>query len=141
MVKKYWLIFTNGLLWSLAGYNIVRIGIKAAVADGRAVWLWCWLVFSAFGAMFTRMVGKNSRRILAMEGSRAWLHRFLTLKGYLIIAFMMTLGIALRRFSTLPDAFFAFFYTGLGSALALAGILFLMKGLRLHIIEIYEREN
>lgn len=47
---------------------------------------------------------------------------FLTLKGYLIIAFMMTMGITLRRLGTIPEHFFAFFYTGLGSALFIAGL-------------------
>lgn len=46
------------------------------------------------------------------------LYKFLTLKGYLIIAFMMTLGFTLRGIGKLPDSYFAFFYTGLGSALA-----------------------
>lgn len=128
MVRKHWLIITNGILWLAAGFNIARIGVRAAIADGSSVWLWFIPVFLAFGAMFNRMVGKNTRRIMSMEG-KAPLYKFLTLKGYLIIAFMMTLGITLRGIGKLPDSFFAFFYTGLGSALSLAGILFLFKGL------------
>lgn len=127
MVRKNWLIITNGLLWFAAGFNIARIGVRAAITDGSSMWLWCIPVFAAFGAMFTKMVRKNTKRILAME-EKAPLYRFLTLKGYLIIAFMMTLGFTLRGIGRLPDSFFAFFYTGLGSALALAGILFLLKG-------------
>ena len=128
MVKKHWLILTNGILWFAAGFNIARIGVRAALADASSVWLWFIPVFVAFGTMFTRMVGKNTRRIMSMD-EKAPLYKFLTLKGYLIIAFMMTLGFALRGIGKLPDSFFAFFYTGLGSALALAGVLFLLKGL------------
>ena len=43
------------------------------------------------------------------------------------MAFMMTLGITLRRFGGLPEFFFAFFYTGLGTALSVAGIRFLIR--------------
>lgn len=129
MVRKHWLILTNGILWFAAGFNIARIGVRAAIADASSVWLWFIPVFLAFGAMFTRMVGKNTGRIMSMEGEKAPLYKFLTLKGYLIIAFMMTLGFTLRGIGKLPDSFFAFFYTGLGSALSLAGILFLLKGL------------
>lgn len=127
MVRKHWLIITNGILWLVAGFNIARIGVRAAFADASNVWLWFIPVFVAFGAMFTRMVRKNTRRIMSME-KKVPLYKFLTLKGYLIIAFMMTLGFTLRGIGKLPDSFFAFFYTGLGCALSLAGVLFLLKG-------------
>ena len=43
------------------------------------------------------------------------------------MAFMMTMGISLRKFSLVPIDFIAFFYTGLGASLLLAGILFLRQ--------------
>lgn len=48
------------------------------------------------------------------------------LKSYLIMAFMMGGGIWLRPSGLVPDTFIAVFYTGLGCALALAGVLFWM---------------
>ena len=41
------------------------------------------------------------------------------------MVFMIGLGIALRSTGIAPDRFIAVFYTGLGSALTLAGILFI----------------
>ena len=49
---------------------------------------------------------------------------FFDLKAYLIMAVMMGGGIGLRFSGLLPEIFIAVFYTGLGCALALAGILF-----------------
>ena len=46
------------------------------------------------------------------------------MKSYLIMAFMMSGGIWLRSSRFAPDVFIAVFYTGLGCALALAGVLF-----------------
>lgn len=123
MVRKPWLIVANALLWMMAGFNIARIGVKCALSVGTAVWLWGILVFAAFFTMFHRIIGKNTKRILAMEEPKAPLYKFLTLKGYLIIAFMITLGFTLRGLGTIPDGFFAFFYSGLGTALFLAGFL------------------
>lgn len=40
------------------------------------------------------------------------------------MAFMMGGGIWLRYSGLVPDTFIAFFYTGLGLALALAGVVF-----------------
>ena len=40
------------------------------------------------------------------------------------MAFMITFGITIRATNLAPERFIAVFYTGLGSALALAGLLF-----------------
>ena len=61
-----------------------------------------------------------------MDGERLNFLRFLDLKGYLIMAFMMSFGFGLRLTGLIPNWFFAFFYTGLGCALALAGASFLL---------------
>ena len=122
MVKKNWLIVINDLLWMVAGMNIANIGVKSILAIDSLVWLLCVPVFAVFATMFFRIISKNCERILSMEGEKAKIYKFLTLKGYLIIAFMMTMGITLRRLGTIPEHFFAFFYTGLGSALFIAGL-------------------
>ena len=50
-----------------------------------------------------------------------------SLKGYLIIAFMITLGITMKYIPGLPESFFAWFHTGLGAGLLSAGIRFLIR--------------
>lgn len=60
----------------------------------------------------------KKRTLLAVAGC--------VLKSYLIMAFMMGGGIWLRSSGLVPDTFIAVFYTGLGCALALAGVLFWM---------------
>lgn len=50
-----------------------------------------------------------------------------SLKGYLIIAFMITLGISLKYIPGIPASFFAWFYMGLGPGLLSAGIRFLIR--------------
>jgi len=127
MVRKHWLIVANAILWMLAGFNIARIGIKCALQVHSLVYLWAIPVFVAFFTMFHRIISKNTTRINSIIDEKAPLYRFLTIKGYLIIAFMMTLGITLRSLGTIPDGFFAFFYSGLGIALFTAGMISLMK--------------
>ena len=56
--------------------------------------------------------------------------RFFDVKGYIIMAVMMGGGISLRSFGIVPTWFVAFFYTGLGIALALAGVGFLVHFIR-----------
>lgn len=50
---------------------------------------------------------------------------FFDLKAYIIMACMMGGGIGFRAAGIFPDAFVAFFYSGVGCALALAGVIFL----------------
>ena len=74
--------------------------------------------------MFFSMSQKHTKRILAYEDKRPFWN-FFDAKSYLIMVFMMSMGIGLRASGKIPDFFIAFFYTGLGLALALAGIIFI----------------
>jgi len=49
------------------------------------------------------------------------------LKAYIIMAIMMGGGIGLRAAHIVPEVFIAFFYSGLGCALALAGVVFVIN--------------
>lgn len=51
-------------------------------------------------------------------------YRVIDLKAYLIMTCMMSGGIGFRASGIFPDIFVAFFYSGLGCALALAGVVF-----------------
>lgn len=132
-MKKENLIIVAGVVWLLAGMNVALIGVRTAVEmSGAAIGVVVALVvgavavFFAFHAIFGTIVLKNARRIRGLGGERLSFLRFLDLKGYLIMAFMMSFGFGLRLTGLIPNWFFAFFYTGLGSALALAGASFLM---------------
>lgn len=130
-VKKEVLLIIAGALWAAAGINILRIGIASYIASSGSVkvyflllmMLLSALILAGFIAMFMRVVRKNTRRILSYPEKKT-IFAFLDLKGYLLMAFMMGLGITLRLINLLPVEFFAVFYTGLGTALTLSGALF-----------------
>lgn len=71
-----------------------------------------------------RLVGKHTRRILGYWEDRQFFLRFFDKKSFLIMAGMMSLGMFLRVSGLAPDPFLAVFYSGLGAALLLAGLLF-----------------
>ena len=132
-MKKENLITVAGVVWLLAGANVALIGVRSAVEmSGTAVGVVVALVvgavaaFFAFHAMFGTIVLKNAQRIRGLDGEHLNFLRFLDLKGYLIMAFMMSFGFGLRLSGLVPNWFFALFYTGLGCALTLAGASFLL---------------
>ncbi len=128
-VHKNTLILIAGIVWAIAGFNIVRIGLVAY--QGNFTW-WRGLlsiaVYAAFQILvFGKMVKKHTDRIRRYEEERQNFFRFFDTKSYLIMAFMMTLGIGLRVSGVVPNTFIAFFYTGLGASLLTAGVLFIIS--------------
>ena len=128
-VHKNTLILIAGIVWAIAGFNIVRIGLVAY--QGNFTW-WRGLlsiaVYAAFQIfVFGKMVKKHTDRIRRYEEERPNFFRFFDTKSYLIMAFMMTLGIGLRVSGVVPNTFIAFFYTGLGASLLTAGVLFILS--------------
>ena len=128
-VHKNTLILIAGIVWAIAGFNIVRIGLVAY--QGNFTW-WRGLlsiaVYAAFQIfVFGKMVKKHTDRIRQYEEERQNFFRFFDTKSYLIMAFMMTLGIGLRVSGVVPNTFIAFFYTGLGASLLTAGVLFILS--------------
>ena len=115
------LLLVAGIVWLIAGANIVNIGLSAFLDEtGWLFWvliggtLLIFVLFHIF--VFTKMVGKHASRIRGYDK-----------KGYIMMAIMMGGGIALRASGVVPEWFIAFFYTGLGAALAVAGVSFILR--------------
>ncbi len=130
-VRKIHLLAVNGLMWTAIGTKISITGIgHYFTASTHKLW---WmiplsvLVFAGFYMMFTGIVRKYSDRIHALPGPKEPIYKTFSLKGYLIIAFMITLGITLKYIPGIPESFFAWFYMGLGPGLLSAGIRFLIR--------------
>ncbi len=130
MVKREYLVLIAAFVWTAAGANILRLGIMAAIS---VAWEW-WMalsmvgVFALFMAMFYRIYKKHAKRIYGYDGTRKHcILKFFDLKAYILMAVMMTGGILLRSFHIIPERCVAMFYTGLGTALTIAGVLFLIR--------------
>lgn len=131
-VSKKALILIAGIVWLMAGMNVGRIGILAYAGFGSvgSIFLSA-IVFCVFGMMFARMSKKHIARILGYEEAFQSVFRFFDLKAYGIMAVMMTGGIWLRYSNLVPMLFIAIFYSGLGTALTMAGGIFILKYLNL----------
>lgn len=118
----------NGTIWLVAGINVVRLGLISWERVGEtSAWMivGCILTFIAFGMMFLKMVFKNLKRISQIPKEKRHLWHCMPLKSFLIMVFMIALGITLRSIPAVPQSFIAFFYVGLGTALSLAGVAYL----------------
>ncbi len=132
-VHAKYLLLIAAAVWFIAGVNILRLGVLAAVAGDAQPWLLIIgipVVFLLFHMMFSKLVGKHADRIRSYGENKMHVLRFFDVKGYIIMAIMMGGGIGLRAAGIVPGWFVAFFYTGLGAALALAGVGFLIHYLK-----------
>ena len=73
---------------------------------------------------------KYSERIESMPAPRTSIFKTFSIKGYIIIAFMITLGITLKRIPQVPQTFIAWFYCGLGPGLFSAGVRFAIRWIK-----------
>lgn len=124
-VKKRTLLLIAGIVWLIAGFNVARLGVLSyfIIEPHGYLYLFSIVVFVLFGTMFLKMSQKHTRRILNYEDYRPFWN-FFDRKAYIIMTCMMGGGIGFRAAGIFPDIFVAFFYSGLGCALALVGVLF-----------------
>ena len=116
-IKKNYLLLLAGIVWLAAGFNILRIGIisyKSYVtlinlALSAAVFFLFW--FMVFG----KLVRRHTDRIVRYEEEMQFILKFFDRKSFCI---------GLRTSGLCPDIFIAVFYSGLGTALVLAGLAF-----------------
>ena len=127
MNRKY-LYIVAGLIWGIPGVIIAIKGIKAyCIQPSENLW---WLlmitvaVLTAFFFMFRKIVDRYCRRIVSLtEKVSIW--QAFPVRGWILIVFMMCLGIVLKHIPQIPSAFTASFYSGLGPMLVVAAIRFI----------------
>lgn len=125
--KKTLLIYA-AIVWMFAGGMVMKLGYEVLLAAqgykmiSVIVAIGVFLIF--YFSIFSKMVHKHEKRIKNKEKERLCVFSFFDVKGYVIMACMMTLGVVIRSMSFIPPMYWAPFYVGLGTALFSAGILF-----------------
>lgn len=128
-VNRQFLLITTGILWIIAGANILRIGIATWINNTQD-WMFkageatvIFLLFFVF--IFRKLYYKHTRRIEKKKENKNCPFSFFDVKSWIVMVFMIALGITIRSLHLLPDSFISVFYTGLSIALILTGILFI----------------
>jgi hypothetical protein len=92
-------------------------------------------IFLAFYLLvFSRLVRKHASRIRDRREARLPVYLFFNRSSWIVMAVMMGGGMALRLSHAVPDWAIAFFYSGLGVALFLAGLRFLAVFARREVV-------
>lgn len=138
-IHKKFLPLLAGIVWGIASTAVLSIGIPSMVENWTMPWL-CILIaavifFLFFKFVFYRLYKKHMKRIDAFEKDKICAFAFFDVKGYIIMACMITFGIVLRSLNVLPHVYLGVLYTGLGFAMVSAVIGFLSTFIRRQIQE------
>ena len=126
-VSRRTLLIVVGLLWGYAAYRVIRIGIRELESEPVHFWIKILIGFAGFlvffRLVFLNVVRRHKRRIIALKPDRPCIFSFFNIKSYIIMIFMIALGIIVVRRSLLPPTDLGEFYIALGLSL-LASALF-----------------
>jgi hypothetical protein len=119
-VSKYWLIALAGLMWSMVGIMLCRLAYVWLAAVNWSLGLPLGLVsiisaLTVYGFGFSKIALKNIDRLLLLS-DKSCIFAFQAWKSYLIIIFMIILGMLLRN-SPIPRHLLAVIYAAIGGAL------------------------
>ena len=133
-VPKCWLYAASGVMWSAVGLLmcISGIGWLAQVDLGRAVGGGAaGTLLAILGTRwgFGPIAQRNIRRLRQLP-EQGCIFAFQAWKSYLVILFMISLGVGLRQ-SALPRLVLAIIYLAVGGALGLSSILYYRHLMRL----------
>ena len=124
-VTKGWLLAAAGLMWSAVGVflNSLAYGWLQPVKWSQALLMALGglaLAFTIYHFGFSNLADKNIRRIQNIQTHKVCFFSFQQWHSYPLVAFMISLGIFLRKYSPIPKLYLAVMYIGIGGSLFLA---------------------
>ena len=128
VIKRRHLYLLASLIWGIPGILVTIKGVVAYTKlPDQQLW-WCLLVtvsvITLFYFIFDKVAGGYIKRIGTLS-KKLSLHHAFPMQGWILLSFMMALGIALRNIPAIPLEFTASFYLGLGPMLILSSARFL----------------
>ena len=126
-MKKNYLYIVAAVIWGIPGIILTSKGINAYLMQpSENIW-WLLLITAAvlvaFFLMFRRIVDRYCDRIDSLSDKVKIWQTFPT-RGWTLMVFMMSIGIALKHIPGVPSAFTASFYSGLGPMLLISSARF-----------------
>ncbi len=127
-ISRSWLLLFSGLLWSLVGIMLCRQAVIWFLSSGHVSHWWVSLVSLGgisvvyqFG--FKKIALKNIHRIRLLP-ALSCAFAFQSWKSYILIGFMISLGIFFRESGLIPIYILAFIYLIIGGSLFISSLHF-----------------
>lgn len=129
--KKRSLLFIAGLVWIFAGGMVSKLGFNvlftASIHPFISIMVAVITFLIFFNFIFIKLVKKHKIRISEKEQDKLCLFSFFDIKSYVIMIFMMGLGITIRSINSINPLCWAAIYIGIGLALLSSGVAFMVE--------------
>ena len=133
MIRRSYSFKIAAAIWGIPGINISIKGLRTYMLMRPGDLWWLMLVTVAvsvfFFIIFRRVVRKYSERIASLP-DRVMIWQIFPPQGWILLLFMMGLGITLKYIPGIPMSFTASFYSGLGPMLVVAALRFVVSMVR-----------
>ncbi|MGQ3684672.1 MAG: hypothetical protein ACUBOA_06660 [Candidatus Loosdrechtia sp.] len=133
-IPKKWLFYVATFVWGIVSYRILSIGLADIYENPSysMIYIPAGLILSLpfFKYFFLRITNRHIGRILQVKSERPCLFSFFDIKGYLIMSFMIVLGITAHKISAIPHRYLGVFYISLGLSLFFSALHFFISGIR-----------
>ena len=133
MIRRAYSFIIAAAVWGIPGINIAIKGLRTYMLMRPGDLWWLMLVTVAvsvfFFIIFRRVVRKYSERIASLP-DRVMIWQIFPPQGWILLLFMMGLGITLKYIPGIPMSFTASFYSGLGPMLVVAALRFVVSMVR-----------
>jgi hypothetical protein len=134
-VPKQGLFFAAAVVWGYAAFKLLYKAVFFLESDRHL--LWFGLAGAIIGFYFFyryvlyRVTLRYINRIRQLEIRRPCVFGFIDLRGYIIMSFMIVLGILFRRYAPLKDVWIGSFYGAIGLSLFTSTIHYIYSGIHL----------
>jgi uncharacterized membrane protein len=115
--KRYLMIFA-AVVWTFAGGMLLYKG--SVFLQQSVTHIWVKLIISAIGGilfylfMFSKISLKHARRILNLEQEKPCLFSFFSVRSYILMSVMISMGIFLRKSGLVPVSYLSVLYVTMG---------------------------
>lgn len=133
-VPKIVLIALGAFLWGFAAYRILSLGYIFIERHALHHWINYFIGVAGFIPFFLLVFRKVSfryiTRIKNLPYERPCMFAFFDFRGYLMMSFMITLGILISHLDIIPELYKGTFFISLGISLLASSVFYIVEGVQ-----------
>ena len=144
-VPKPVLIALGAALWGFAAYRILKMGFILVERHALHHFVNYLIGVAGFIPFFLLVFRKVSLRYITriknLPQRRPCVFSFFDLRGYIMMSFMITLGILVSHWQLIPELYKGTFFISLGLSLLASSIFYIIEGVKFVIQTQREKHN
>ncbi len=139
------LIALGAALWGFAAYRILKMGFIFIERHALHHFVNYLIGVAGFVPFFMLVFRKVSLRYITriknLPQHRPCLFAFFDLRGYILMSFMITMGIMISHWKVIPELYKGTFFISLGLSLLASSVFYIIEGVQFVIQNKKEKES